>query len=117
MSNDAEKCADDLIDELESENARLQGIIERALSEIPEHPKLPIVIDIKEILNEATAGNGKQVPLIAERDAAIKKLVEDMIREIYGLANYGPDFHVESGKRFFDRKAKLWPKDASEAGN
>jgi hypothetical protein len=43
------------------------------------------------------------------RDAAIKKLAEDMIREIYGLANYDSGFHIESGKRFFDRKAKLWP--------
>ena len=30
MSNDAEKCADDLIDELRTENERLRGIIERA---------------------------------------------------------------------------------------
>ncbi len=43
------------IEQLKTENTRLRGIIERALEEIPDKPKLPIVIDIKEILNEVYA--------------------------------------------------------------
>jgi hypothetical protein len=56
MSNDAERCADDLIDELRSENARLRGIIERAKEWTRSSFNEAKLI---EILNEAGKGNEK----------------------------------------------------------
>ena len=61
MSNDAERCSDDLINELRSENARLRGIVEQAKSYCEKYIEWLNYKEVIEILNEAGKGEGNLI--------------------------------------------------------